>query len=89
MISHLVDSCQRGQYVVNGMGIVTLRKFVMENQHSALKTNGGSMGRTVTTMDGRFAIRANALHMMLSAKVSMKTQLPHLPMHFAMNMKVK
>ena len=79
---------ERGQYVVHGVTTVTLKRFVMANQDGVLRTDIGSMVQTATTMDGRFAIRANVLRITLSARVPTRTQLRPLLIHFAMNTKL-
>ena len=60
----------------------------MANQDGVLRTDIGSMVQTATTMDGRFAIRADVLRITLSARASTRTQQQPLLIHFAMNTKL-
>ena len=47
----------------------------MANQDGVLRTDIGSMVQTATTMDGRFAIRANVLRITLLIHFAMNTKL--------------
>ena len=73
MIAQHAVISQKGQSAARGVMTVTLTMCAMVNQKTVLETSTGSMEPTVTTMDGRSAIRADVQPTMLSAKVFGKT----------------
>lgn len=73
MIAQHAVISQKGQSAARDVMTVTLTMCAMVNQKTVLETSTGSMEPTVTTMDGRSAIRADVQHTMLSAKVFGKT----------------